>query len=129
MTYILASSKQSSNVITETNINNFIFHSAYNTFKIVASGVLNQSVPASTNNTYSISHGLSYTPLVYAFCKVDSGSVAVTSYEGADFTSFPHTYFFRWAGADSSNVNFYLENYDGSSHTFSLKYYIFEVPQ
>lgn len=126
MTYIIATSIAGKNVLTATNPNDFIFHSEYNTLKIIATGIFNQSVPATTTNTYSFAHGLSYTPLVEGFCKVDSIDLAVCPYEGMD--TYPASYFFRYIGANSTNVYVSLTNMDGSAHTFSIKYYIFEVP-
>ena len=126
MTQIIASSKAGVNVLTATDPNDFIFHSGYNSLKIIAEGIFSQSVNAGTTGVYSFAHGLSYTPLVEGFCKVDAESVAVCPFEGMD--SFAFSSFFYYIGANSSNVYVKLHNGAGSAHTFSIKYYIFEVP-
>ena len=125
---IVATSKAGIDVLSATDPNDFIFHSGYNSLKIIASGVFNQSVGAGVENTYSFSHGLGYTPLVEGFCKVDSESVAICPFEGGDINTFPFYYFFTYIGADSNNIYVQLSNQSGSSRTFSIKYYIFEVP-
>lgn len=128
MTQIIAVSKQDKNVLESTDPNDFIFHSEYNSLKIIAEGIFNQDVPAFTTDTYSFSHGLSYIPLVEGFCKVDAEDYAVCPYEGMDINVFPYVYYFDFIGSDDSNIYVRLTNSDVSSHTFSIKYYIFEVP-
>lgn len=121
MTQIIAVSKAGKDVLTITNPNDFIFHSEYNSLKIVSEGLWNINVPNGTN-TYSFAHGLSYAPLVEGFCKVDSQSFAVCPYEGVG------DFYFYYIGSDSTNIYVKLHNGSGSTHTFSIKYYIFEVP-
>ena len=127
MTQIIASSKSGVNVLTASNPNDFLFHSSYNSLKIIATGIFNQSVP-NGRHTYSFSHGLGYSPLVEGFCKVDTINYIVCPFEGVDIDEFPFLYFFYYIGADSSKVYVELYNGDNSSHIFSIKYYIFEVP-
>ena len=122
MTQIIAVSKAEKDVTVITNPNDFIFHSTYNSLKIVAEGIFSQNVPAGTTDTYSFNHGLSYTPLVEGFCKVDVQDFAMCPYEGIP------PYYFYYIGSDSSKIYVKLHNGDGSSHTFNIKYYIFEVP-
>lgn len=128
MTQIIASSKQGINVLTATDPNDFIFHSTYNSLKIISTGIYNISVPAGVDGTYYFTHGLSYTPLVEGFCKVDNEPYAVCPFEGMDIDNFGFFYFFSFIGADPSKVYVKLYNGSGISHTFSIKYYIFEVP-
>lgn len=129
MTQVIASSKSAVNVLTATNPNDFIFHSSYNSLKIIASGIFNQTVPdGTTYHLYSFSHGLGYTPMVVGFCKTDNNNYAVCPYEGLPITGFPFYYYFSAIGADSSKVYVELSNVSGSSMNFSIKYYIFEVP-
>jgi len=128
MTQIIAVSKAGKNVLSITNPNDFIFHSEYNTLKIIAEPVVQKSVPAGGNAIYTLlAHGLSYTPLVEGFCKVDAESVVVCPYEGMG--SFPFLYFFDFIGSDATNIYAKLYNGDSVAHTFSIKCYIFEVPQ
>ena len=46
MTQIIAVSKAGIDVLTATSPNDFIFHSEYNTLKIIAEPVVQKSVPA-----------------------------------------------------------------------------------
>ena len=126
MTQIIAVSKAGKNVLEITNPNDFIFHSGYNSLKIISEGLWNINVPAGADEIYSFAHGLSYIPLVEGFCKVDVINVAVCPYEGMG--SFPFLYFFYYIGSDANNIYVKLYNGDSSAHTFSIKYYIFEVP-
>src|SRR3990167_9593174 len=128
MTQILATSKQGINVLTATNPNDFLFHSQYNSLKIVATGVFSQAVPATTDAEYSFAHNLSYTPLVEGFCTVDAHGYACAPYEGIDIANFPYFFYFYHIGADSTNIYVRLSNSDSSQQTFSIRYYIFEVP-
>ena len=124
MTQIIAVSKAGKDVTVITNPNDFIFHSEYNTLKIIAEPVINQSVPAGTTAIYTLlAHGLSYTPLVEGFCKVDSQSFAMCPYEGVG------DFYFYFIGSDATYIYAKLYNGDSSPHTFSIKCYIFEVPQ
>lgn len=127
MTQIIAVSKAGKDVLIITNPNDFIFHSEYNTLKIIAEPVVTLSVSSGTAIYSLLSHGLSYTPLVEGFCKVDTENTALCPYEGAG--SFPFLYFFYYIGADATNIYAKLYNADSSPHTFSIKCYIFEVPQ
>ena len=124
MTQIIAVSKAGKNVLTTTSPNDFIFHSEYNTLKIIAEPVINQSVPAGATAIYPLlAHGLSYTPLVEGFCKVDAQSFAMCPYEGVG------DFYFYFIGSDATNIYAKLKNGDSSAHIFSIKCYIFEVPQ
>ena len=124
MTQIIAVSKAGKNVLEITSPNDFIFHSEYNTLKIIAEPVVQKSVPAGENEIYTLlAHGLSYTPLVEGFCKVDVQDFAMCPYEGIP------PYYFYFIGSDATNIYAKLYNGDSSAHTFSIKCYIFEVPQ
>lgn len=123
-------SKAGSNVLTESNLNNFIFHSDYNTFKIIATGTVSFTVTAGTSvGDFTLSHGLSYTPLIYAFGKKDSDANAIVPNEEFDYNSDPTGNFvFDRVSADGTNIHFYLTNADASDHTYTLRYYLFEIP-
>ena len=49
-------SKSGYNALTESNVNNYIFHSDYNTFKIVKSGTGSFTVTASSSEEKTITH-------------------------------------------------------------------------
>lgn len=107
--------------------NDFIFHSDYNTFKIIKTGIVEQVVKF-TSTTIEVAHELDYTPLVYAFMKADTNDEAISArfmflvtgdyqYVGLDTVS-----------ADSSKIYFFVRQYNNYNVTIKIKYYIFEVP-
>ena len=129
MTKIIAVAKSGKNVLTSTNPNDFIFHSSYNTFKILAEGtLLNQTVNADPK-TFTVAHGLSDAPNFYAFCKFPDGKVAM-----AGPLSFPYDrdtpVFFTGPSftpeADDTNLYFILTK-PGSNYDVDIKWYVFEV--
>ena len=129
MTQVFAVSKATKNVLTATNPNDFIFHSSYNTFKILAEGrLLNQTVN-SDPKTFSVAHGLGYAPNFYAFCKWPDDKVSLSGplaliadrdtrllFEGPQFTP----------EVDSTNLYFIFTR-PGSNYTVDIKWYAFEV--
>lgn len=123
---IIAVSKGGKNVLSATDPNDFIFHSQYNSLKIVAEGIFTVNLNAGTIDTRSFDHGLGYTPLVEGFCKVDSEDRAVCTFEGMD--TYPFRYFFYHIASDSTKIYVKLKNDDSSLHQFKIKFYIFEVP-
>jgi len=124
MTEIIAISKQGKNVGTCTDPNDFIFHSGYNTFKILSEGTasINIGNNAFEEQQYTIAHGKDYTPFVFAFCKFSDGRVCTVGNRMASgepwFSSF---------SVDGTNLNFYFSNNSGTK-TVNVKYYITEVP-
>ena len=85
MSYKIAISKETKNVLTETDINNLIFSSDYNTLKYYLSGNATKTIPANPNpfaqeNTI-ISHNLGYRPFFVAFIKES----ALTRYYNAPY--------------------------------------------
>lgn len=71
MTNKIIIAKPGKNALTETDPNNLIFSSDYNTLKYFASGSLTVSVNASTNTFYhvenSVVHDLGYLPFYVTF--------------------------------------------------------------
>jgi len=116
-------SKLTKDALTATDPNDFILHSAYNSFFILASGVLtSQSVDADPK-TFSVAHGLSYTPLVFAFAKYPDGYVSLP-WEGQRTSTMLYTRRFL-VQVDGTNVYFVF--YQGGTGTYSvdIAYYIF----
>lgn len=120
-------SKQGINAGTATSPNDFIFHSDYNTFKIVSSGTISSSV-TSDPTTITVAHGQSKIPAVYAFAKYPDGFVTMpNSYERAGTT--PDIADRRWyVEADATNVNFVFYKGGGANYSPIVNYYIFESP-
>jgi hypothetical protein len=127
MSYIIAVSKSNKNVLTATSPNDFIFHSGYNTFKIVARGLLvNQTINANPT-TISIAHGLSNIPAVYALVKFPDGYVAhPNDKERSDSASYVQRY---WrVQADATYIYFVFYKGTTSNYSVNIRYYIFEPP-
>ncbi len=119
-------SKSGVNALTATNPNDFIFHSDYNTFKIISSGTIQQSISSGTQNL-SLAHGLGYIPLVLGFLKVDSLDEALSP-SWMFFHTSPYTSVsLNRVSADATNAYFRVQNLFGTL-TANIKYYIFEVP-
>ncbi len=129
MSQKIAVSKTGSNVLTATDPNDFIFHSDYNTFKIVASGTANFTQDFG-NFDETFAHNLAYTPLVYAFMKVESHTeILCPNYQF--FKTAPYNVFrFNYVKTDATNVIFSWTNWKDPDPetTVYFKYYIFEVP-
>lgn len=115
------------NALTATSPNDFIFHSDYNTFKIVLTGTLSQSVATSTT-TLEVTHGLGYIPLAYAFMKADTNDEAIgprfmfLNTSPYDLVALNHV------SADSTKIYFNVTQFHSSNVTIKIRYYCFEVP-
>lgn len=128
MSYKIAVSKAGVNVLTATDPNDFIFHSDYNTFKIVASGIASYTNVAIGLYTKTVAHNLSYTPLVDAFMMADSNAeVTKSGFENLYTSTYDKIYFYE-VRSDASNVIFYGRNFGASTVDLKFKYYVFEVP-
>lgn len=110
--------------------NDFIFHSDYNTFKIVVEGILpitHNGSPATQIFTYE--HGLKFIPLSSAFIKVSgetqayppNGYGVVTATAKALVSNGVE---FDYVEADKTNVYFSITT--SSSKTIDIKYYLLE---
>lgn len=127
MTYKIVVTKQGYDALTETNLNNYIFHSEYNTFKIVASGQTSFTIGSGvTGSDKTITHGLSYTPLAFAFAQVGTYTAFPNNPIGVTYADLNVT--FDAVQSDSTKVHFILSNNSGGSKTFNISYYLFEVP-
>ena len=134
--YIIALSKDGKDAREENLPNGFIFHSDYNSFKIIKTGLKYCSLLASTNNQeFTEQHNLTFPPLVTAFAK-DDDSVG-------DGTAFPpnteNIYYqlpkaglsgtgviFTKISSDASNVIFTFNNKDTKTHNILVRYFCLE---
>lgn len=130
MSQIIAVSKVGKNVLTATNPNDFIFHSNYNTLKIIAEGTYQYTLPENPQNPFlniDISHMQPITPLVFAFVKYNNQVHMI----GNDLSNrYPDATYRRTVynvGTNNSIIRFECVN-GGPPATIVLKYYIFEVP-
>jgi len=118
-------SKAGVNVLTATDPNDFIFHSSYNTFKILAEGtLLNQSISA-TPTEITVSHGQNPSiPVVFGFIKFPDGRVYLPdSMQPSTGTSFKRDWRIY---VDDTNIIFRVWE-EGGTYTCDIKYYVFET--
>lgn len=129
MAYKIAITKQTKNVLTATDPNDFIFNSSYNTFKILAEGTLTDQTVSSDPTTFEYSHNQGQVPTFYGFALFPDGKMAgplssadYTTQEGED-----DGYGYFIMEADSSKLYFEFGKNNGS-YDVDIKWYIFEVP-
>lgn len=128
---IVALSKIGKNVFSQ-NVNDFIFNSLLNTFKIVVEGTKSITLAASTNNqVFTQAHGLDFVPLVDAFAKRTAASQAfkpnATDVElwGAKL-GMTGDVRFNYVEADETNIYFSFNNAKGSTVAVDIRYYCLE---
>lgn len=115
-----------------TDPNDFIFHSSYNTFKIILEGTKAITLAASTNNqSFTQAHGLRFIPLPAAFAK-RSGVSQVFLPNGVDIESWgPKAGWsgdikFNYVSADVTNITFNFDNAKVSTVDISIRYFCLE---
>lgn len=124
MTYSIKVSKAGYDVLTESDINNYIFDSEKNTFKIIDEDSLTGQTVNADPKTFTVAHNQDSTPTVYAFAKFPDNYVSLpneTDYSFGDRGKW-------WkVTVDSTNINFIFYR-PGSNYDVDIKYYIFESP-
>jgi hypothetical protein len=126
MSSIVAMTKQGKDALTETNPNNFIFHSDYNTFKVVSQGVVSSQTVDANPKIFTLAHGQSGVPAVYAFAKFPDGFVALPNEKERAGVDPVDRYWL--VDIDSTNIRFNFYKGSGSNYSVDISYYIFEVP-
>jgi hypothetical protein len=119
--------------IRSTDPNDFIFHSEYNTFKIILEGTKTVTLVASTSNqTFTEAHGFEFfIPLVSAFAK-RSGVAQVFSPNGVDVETFGAVagfsgdIKFNYVATDNNNIIFNFDNDKGTNVEVSIRYFLLE---
>lgn len=115
-----------------TDPNDFIFHSSYNTFKIIKSGTKTATLLASTNNqSFTAQHFLDFIPLPAAFAKQDSvNQVFLPNATDVDLwgpkLGFTGNVRFNHVSADVTNVIFNFDNSNTSSTNITVRYFLLE---
>lgn len=134
MSYIIAVPKLGYDVIDETDPQNFVFHSSYNTFKIVRTGIKEMRLVGSTaGQTFYEPHRLSFTPLVTAFAKhigydhIFPANTAGIYLWGAKAGIFNTGVKFVSVAANAINVIFKFDNTLGGGQTVRVRYYCLET--
>ena len=127
MTYTIAISKAGVNVLTATDPNDFIFHSEYNTFKIVAQGKITSQTVNSDPKTFTVAHNLGYAPNFYAFCKFPDGKTSMAGPHAFPYDRDTRVFF---TGPDFTpevnSTNFYfIFTKPGANYNVDIKWYAF----
>lgn len=116
-----------------TDPNDFIFHSSYNTFKIISQATKSVTLAASTNNqTFTEAHGLTFIPLMTAYA-LESGRDQVflpntyncTGY-GAKAGLLSSGVSFNYVATDITNLTFNFDNTNASTKAVSIRYFLLE---
>lgn len=115
--------KQGKEALESTNPNDFIMHSDYNAFQIIAEGVVTAQTVDADPKTFTVAHNLGYIPAAFAFAKFPDGFVAAvgTGQRGSSL-GYQRRFYLQ---VDDTNI--YLIFYQGVSGNYdvSFKYYIF----
>ena len=131
--FIIAVAKRNHNVLTETDINNYVFHSAYNTFKIIKTGVYTFPIGNNVGDvTKTLPHKLDFIPLVHGFAaEAGQNQAFPPNTENYTLASLKGGLFgtglkFRSIAADATNIIFKFNN-TGPDKTVSVRYYCLEA--
>jgi hypothetical protein len=119
--------------INSTNPNDFIFHSDYNTFKIILEGTKSVTLLASTlNQTFIQAHGFEFfVPLIHAFAK-DTSLSQVFAPNGVNVElfgsklGFSGDIKFNYVASDKDNIIFNFDNNDTLDHIINIRYFVLE---
>lgn len=117
--------KSGVNALTATDPNDFIFHSDYNTFKIVGEGTVSPTLAdnGTTETVYNHLHGLTFTPFVFAFIKFTNGRVAPPGTKDS-----ANDFWFTRLNVEDDTISFYYVNDSGGNYTPTFKYIMCEIP-
>jgi len=128
MTYIMAASKTGKNVLTATDPRDFIFHSSYNTFKIVAEGNGSFSIPGSTSGgDQSINHNNGTRRGFLIYFKYPSGKAGYDE-NRTDTTGFAEDVYIVDISNSANTIAMKTWNSKITAQTVYYKYYLFEIP-
>lgn len=113
--------------------NDFIFHSRYNTFKIIVEGTKVVTVAASTDNqSFTQAHGLGFIPTMTAFA-IETGQnrVFLPNSEDVSFWGVKAGWIvtgikFNYIAADATNLTFNFDSDKVADAEVSIRYYVLE---
>lgn len=127
--------KNGVDVSTATDPNDFVFHSDFNTFKIILEGTKSITLAASTSDqSFTQAHGQSFVPLIHGFAKESTLSQVFLpnsgNIDGASWTAstelFTTGVIFNYIQSDTSNIIFNFSNSNGSTKSVSIRYFVLE---
>ena len=131
--YGLKVSKPGYDVYTATD-SQLIFNSAQNVFKIVSTATVSITASATSNNVTTISHGLSYVPIIVAFLNAGLAGGAVRTplptWTTLNRDDINHVVNFRtWINAEVDATNVYIDFINSTASTvgpLSITYYLLQ---
>lgn len=130
MTQKIVISKTGKNAISETNPDNIIFSSDYNTLKYYSSGYVNVNYNENTSNVLTfykgtVAHGLDYIPFFYTYVDITSSGTFTPCPKLLSFMTINQSFY---AYADATNINFVclMQGTSGSARTAKFRYFIFK---
>lgn len=116
--------KVTKNALTATDPRDFVFHSSYNTLKIVNEGSHSPTLATNASESFSdVAHGLSYTPFTLGFCKFANNRVAPPGTKASNVN-----FHFTNLRVNSTNVRFGYLNLTGGNYSPAFRYMQTEVP-
>lgn len=124
MTPQIRVAKSGKNALTSTDPNDFIFHSDYNTFKILKEGTLTSQSVTGDPTTFQIAHNQSIIPAIFAFAKYPDGYVSLP--QESDYSNGTQKYWLL--EADNTNIYFLFYKNGAANYNVDIKYYVFETP-
>lgn len=134
MTNIVAVAKIGKDVSRITNPNDFIFHSSYNTFKIIQEATKTITLAANTTNqSFTQAHNQRFIPLVTAYAKEstlsqvflpNSGDISLWSSKGGWTESGVR---FNYVKSDATNITFNFDNTNGGTISVTIRYFVLEA--
>lgn len=125
---VLAVAREGVDAINSLNPNDYIYHSDYNTFKVISSGLYEPLVTHDAGILeFRVAHGKEYRPFVLAFMKEESinevttpGNISGSAGSYLEFVS---------CSADYTDIIFRIVNRSLTTDlTAHIRYYILEVP-
>jgi len=130
---VIALSKIGISVLGASDPNDFIFHSSYNTFKIIIEGDVTDTIPALGSKTIQVAHGLPFIPLVTAFA-LENGKAWAFPPNSPNITgTFPRIGYlktgivFNYISADEDYIYFNFDNTGVANKDVTVKFYCLEA--
>lgn len=119
--------KKGLNALQTDNPNDFIFHTNFNTFKILLTDTLDCTVAVSGFvQEFSVLHNQEARPFIMAFLKEDTMGEGIFQ-NNKSSNPLAHLYF-ESVRVDYTKIYFRISNSDSSPHTAHVRYYILEAP-
>lgn len=129
MTEVLAVTKSGVDIGTATNPNDFIFHSSYNTFKIVQAGTGSFDVAGSTIlGSAGIVHNYGTRTGFMVFFKYPKTGRITYDENWVDNAAGTESVYCMSIENSSGTINVTTWNDDAAAQTVKYSYYLFEIP-